>query len=116
LNGAPGIYSARYDTTPQKRIDKLLANLAQTDNRRAKFVCAMTLVDKNGEILTQEKGECVGEITKQQAGTNGFGYDPIFKPDNFDITIAEMSECEKNQISHRSIALRKILTFIQKLA
>ena len=114
LGGEPGIYSARYDSTPQKRIDKLLKNLAPFGNRRAKFVCAMTLVDNNGEILNQEIGECHGMIANSQAGDNGFGYDPIFVPDGYDITIAQMSEEKKNQISHRSKALRQMIEYIQK--
>lgn len=113
LNGAPGIHSARYADTPQARIDKLLNNLAQQTNRRAQFVCVMTLVDENGNILTQQKGVCNGEIAKAQSGTNGFGYDPIFVVDNYGITMADMSEEQKNSISHRSIALRKIISFIK---
>ena len=114
LNGAPGIYSARYDTTPQKRIDKLLNNIAPFGNRSAKFVCAMTLVDKNGEIIHQVVGECKGQISKTQSGTNGFGYDPIFIPDGFNITIADMPETLKNNISHRGNALRMMIDFIAK--
>ncbi len=114
LNGAPGIYSARYDTTPQKRIDKLLNNIAPFGNRSAKFVCAMTLVDKNGEIIHQVVGECKGQISKTQSGTNGFGYDPIFIPDGFNITIADMPETLKNSISHRGNALRMMIDFIAK--
>lgn len=113
LNGEPGIYSARYDSTPQKRIDKLLANMSNSSNRRAKFVCAMTLVDKDGNIIRQEIGECHGQIALNQAGVNGFGYDPVFIPDGYDITIAQMSEEEKNTISHRSRALRKMIKFIK---
>ncbi len=112
LKGEPGIYSARYDTTPQKRIDKLLNNLTDAANRRAKFVCAMTLVDKDGNVIRQEVGECHGVIAQNQAGDNGFGYDPIFIPDGYSITIAQMSEDEKNTISHRSRALRKMIEFI----
>lgn len=113
LNGEPGIYSARYDSTPQKRIDKLLNNLAPFGNRNAKFVCAMTLVDEFGQVLDKEVGECYGKIAKIQSGHNGFGYDPIFIPDGYDATIAEMSEEIKNTISHRSIALNKVLEFIK---
>jgi len=113
LNGEPGIYSARYAKTPQERIDKLLANLAPSGNRKAKFVCAMTLVDEYGNILDKETGECYGEITKNQAGINGFGYDPVFMPDGYGITMAEMSEDLKNSISHRSVALKKIIAYIQ---
>lgn len=112
LNGEPGIHSARYDTTPQKRIDKLLKNLNNTANMRAKFVCAMTLVDKDGNIIKQEIGECCGHITREQKGTNGFGYDPIFIPDGYDVTMAQLSESQKNEISHRSRALRKMIEFI----
>jgi XTP/dITP diphosphohydrolase len=114
LNGEPGIYSARYESTPQKRIDKLLTNLANAENRSAKFVCAMTLVDKFGNILNQEVGECHGTIAKAQSGTNGFGYDPIFIPKGYTITISQMSEEKKNQLSHRSIALNKMIKFIQE--
>lgn len=114
LGGEPGIYSARYEKTPQKRIEKLLKNLTPFGNRKAKFVCAMTLVNAKGEILNQTIGECHGVIAKTPAGTNGFGYDPVFIPDGYDITIAQMPESLKNQISHRSIALNKMLKFIQK--
>ncbi|MBO6088273.1 RdgB/HAM1 family non-canonical purine NTP pyrophosphatase [bacterium] len=113
LNGAPGIYSARYAETQQKKIDKLLNELKEQTNRKAKFVCAMTLVSPDGKIIFQTTGECYGIITEKQAGTNGFGYDPIFRPDGFDINIAEMSDEEKNAISHRGNALRKVLEFLK---
>ena len=113
LNGEPGIYSARYDDTPQKRINKLLKNLANSTNRRAKFVCDMTLVDESGNILNHEVGECHGKISQIQSGINGFGYDPIFIPDGYNITMAEMSEDLKNSISHRSVALQKMLDYIK---
>lgn len=127
LSGAPGIHSARYDTTPQKRIDKLLNAIKNEQNRRAKFVCAMTLVNPKGEILFQTTGECKGEIAYSQKGINGFGYDPIFIPDTAlspvlrttspvergkEITMAEMSEDEKNKISHRANALKKVLEYL----
>ncbi len=114
LNGAPGIYSARYADSPQERIDKLLSVLKDTDKRNAKFVCAMTLVDKNGNILFQTRGECFGQIAYKQSGVNGFGYDPVFltKDTDYKQTMAEMSEEEKNKISHRGRALRKVLEFL----
>lgn len=90
----------------------MLNNLTDAANRRAKFVCAMTLVDKDGNVIRQEVGECHGVIAQNQAGDNGFGYDPIFIPDGYSITIAQMSEDEKNTISHRSRALRKMIEFI----
>ena len=113
LNGEPGIHSARYADTPQARIDKLLGNLTEVANRKAKFVCAMTLVDEFGNILDKEIGECYGEIATEQSGTNGFGYDPIFLVDGYGVTMAEMSEDLKNTISHRANALAKIITYIK---
>lgn len=113
LDGAPGIYSARYADTPQARINKLLNAMNQKENRRAKFVCAMTLVSPNGEIIFQTRGECHGNIAYKQAGTNGFGYDPIFLVGNSSTTMAELSETEKNKISHRGQALRNVLEFLK---
>lgn len=113
LGGEPGIYSARYESTPQRRIDKLLKNLAPFGNRKAKFVCAMTLVDEFGNILNKEIGECYGQIAKTQSGINGFGYDPIFLVDGYNITMADMSEELKNTISHRSVALNKMTEYIK---
>ena len=113
LNGEPGIHSARYADTPQARIDKLLDNLTDVANRKAKFVCAMTLVDEFGNILDKEIGECYGEIATEQSGTNGFGYDPVFLVDGYGVTMAEMSEDLKNTISHRANALAKIITYIK---
>ena len=120
LDGAPGIYSARYAETPQKRIDKLLDNLRGIKNRKAKFVCSMSLVSADGDLIFQTKGECHGYITDKQAGTNGFGYDPIFVPllpqtlgEGTIRTMAELSQDEKNAISHRGKALRNVLEFLE---
>ncbi len=133
LGGAPGIHSARYAQTAQARIDKLLGVLQNEKNRKAKFVCVMTLVDKDGNILFQTRGECHGEIAYKQSGTHGFGYDPIFLVEEGKNgsaatdgnvvsqtgvgaegkrTMAEMSEDEKNEISHRGRALRKVLEYL----
>lgn len=114
LGGAPGIHSARYAETAQARIDKLLTELHDADNRNAKFVCAMTLVDAEGNLIYQTRGECKGKITEKQSGTNGFGYDPVFLVENTTFTMAEMSEVYKNEISHRGRALRKVLEFLSK--
>lgn len=113
LDGAPGIYSARYAETPQDRINKLLTNLAPFTNRNAKFVCAMTLVDEFGNVLNKEIGECHGKIANVPSGINGFGYDPIFIADGYGVTLADMSEELKNSISHRSAALLKMLSYIK---
>ena len=115
LNGAPGIHSARYADTPQARIDKLLDALKFVENRNAKFVCAMTLINPKGEIEFSTKGECLGEIAKTQFGINGFGYDPVFKVKNTNKTMAEMSDDEKNKISHRSLALQKVLAHLDDI-
>lgn len=117
LNGAPGIRSARYAETPQARIDKLLNAINGKTARSAKFVCAMTLVNENGDILLQTRGECFGKISEKQSGINGFGYDPIFltKDTDYKLTMAEMSEEEKNQISHRGRALRDVLKFLETI-
>lgn len=114
LNGAPGIHSARYAETPQARIDKLLNAIKSFENRKAKFVCAMTLVNSNGDVLFQTRGECHGEIAREQTGVNGFGYDPVFIVEGTSQSMAEMSEEEKNLISHRGIALRKVLEYLKK--
>lgn len=117
LNGAPGIHSARYAETPQARIDKLLSAINGKTARSAKFVCAMTLVDENGDILFQTRGECFGKISEKQSGINGFGYDPVFltKDTDYKLTMAEMSEDDKNQISHRGRALRNVLQFLETI-
>lgn len=115
LNGAPGMHSARYANTPQARIDKLLGAIKSEENRNAKFVCAMTLINPNGEIEFTSKGECHGTIAKTQFGENGFGYDPIFIVGNTNKTMAEMSETEKNKISHRSLALKKVLAHLDNI-
>jgi len=108
LNGAPGIHSARYADTAQARIDKLLYAIKNANNRKAKFVCAMTLVDEGGNILFQTRGECHGDIAKEQSGLNGFGYDPIFFVPELGKTTAELSPEQKNAISHRGKALQKM--------
>jgi len=114
LNGEPGIYSARYAPSPQERIDKLLKNLSNSNNRKAKFVCAMTLIGEDGKLLFADKGECQGSIATKQAGNGGFGYDPVFLVDGMNgKTMAELTEEEKNSVSHRGNALRKVLKFIQ---
>jgi XTP/dITP diphosphohydrolase len=115
LDGAPGLYSARYAGTQDEKIARLLKELDGKEDRKAKFVCCMTLVDKDGNVVHTTRGECLGHIIKERKGTNGFGYDPVFMPDGFDITLAEMSEDGKNAISHRGRALVKMLDFIKDM-
>ena len=115
LDGGPGIHSARYAETAQARIDKLLDVLKDVpdEKRGAKFVCAMVLLDKNGEVLFSDRGECHGNIGFEAKGENGFGYDPIFLVNGGDLTMAELPEDEKNKISHRAIALQKVINFLK---
>ena len=115
LDGAPGLYSARYAGTQDEKIARILKELDGKEDRKAKFVCCMTLVDKDGNVVHTTRGECHGHIIKERKGTNGFGYDPVFMPDGFDITLAEMSEDGKNAISHRGKALVKMLDFIKDM-
>jgi len=114
LNGAPGIYSARYAETPEKRIERVLKELDGIKNRDAHFNCAMTLINPNGGIEYTYEGKCFGSITTEAKGINGFGYDPIFLVNNDTRTMAELSEDEKNKISHRSVALNKVLDYIKE--
>lgn len=115
LGGAPGIYSSRYADTPKARIKKLLFELNNVpiENRGAHFVCAMVLVDKNGKMLFSDKGECHGKIGFEVKGQNGFGYDPVFLVGDGDLTMAEMSEDDKNKISHRGLVLNKFIEFLK---
>ena len=113
LKGKPGIYSARYAETPQKRIDRVLSELKDEKDRTAHFTCVMTLISPNGDIALQAEGICEGSIVKQQRGKNGFGYDPIFLLKNSDKTMAELSDDEKNQVSHRSKALRQVIDYLK---
>lgn len=114
LNGAPGLYSARYAGTQAEKIEKLLDEMKDKTDRRAKFVCTMTLLDASGKTLCVKTGECHGQIAYKQAGCGGFGYDPIFLVDGTEKTMAEMSETEKNEISHRGRALRMVLDFLNR--
>lgn len=113
LNGNPGIYSARYADTPQTRIERVLRELEGVKDRSARFVCAMTLINPEGEVAFACKGICEGSIIEKQRGTHGFGYDPIFLLKDSVRTMAELSDEEKNRVSHRSKALRQVLEFIK---
>ena len=115
LNGAPGLYSARYAGSQAEKIERILRELDGVENRKAKFVCCMTLLDNNGKMIYQTTGECHGSIIKEAKGVNGFGYDPVFMPEGYDITIAEMSEDKKNQISHRANALHDVINYPESL-
>lgn len=112
LGGEPGIFSSRYAENDAARIEKVLKNLEGKDNRRARFVCVIAIAI-NGEVIDTFEGEVKGVIVDAPRGENGFGYDPIFQPDGYDKTFGEMSDEEKNKISHRADAVRKALEFIE---
>lgn len=116
LNGAPGVYSARYageQKDANDNMDKLLDELKGKSNRKANFktVIALNLNGKQN-LFT---GIIDGKIIEEKIGTNGFGYDPIFVADGFDKTFAELTMEEKSTISHRGIASRKLIDFLKKM-
>lgn len=109
LNNEPGVYSARYAGEPvdhQKNIDKVLQKMQNIENRSAKFVTVIALILDGKEYHFE--GEVLGTIRRERSGNKGFGYDPIFEPIGYNITFAEMSEEQKNAISHRARALAKM--------
>jgi XTP/dITP diphosphohydrolase len=113
LNGAPGVYSARYAGEPKddsKNIDKLLLNLEKQSNRKANFKTVICL-NYNGK-QTLFTGIINGKIIEERIGTNGFGYDPIFVADGMTQTFAELSMEEKSGISHRGIAVKQLVEFL----
>ncbi|MBC8882450.1 non-canonical purine NTP diphosphatase [Flavobacterium piscinae] len=116
LNGEPGVYSARY-AGQQKNADdnmnKLLSNLANKENKKAQFKTVICL-NLNGYQHVFE-GIIKGEIINEKRGSEGFGYDPIFIPNGYDKTFAEMSIGEKSKISHRGLAVEKLVHFLNKL-
>lgn len=115
LNGAPGIYSARYGKSDQDRINRLLKELKNQPNRQAQFICAIAISRPDGTIALQTEGICHGEILTATRGENGFGYDPIFYVPNQQQTFAEMSPEIKNKVSHRGLAFEQLLPQLQQL-
>ncbi|MCU0429523.1 MAG: RdgB/HAM1 family non-canonical purine NTP pyrophosphatase [Cytophagaceae bacterium] len=114
LGGEPGVYSARWagpGCTPADNIQKLLSRLQGQSNRKARFRTVVTLILK-GEIHAFE-GIVNGTITEELRGEKGFGYDPVFIPDGETLTFAELSMEQKNKLSHRGIAVRKLVSFLQ---
>jgi XTP/dITP diphosphohydrolase len=120
LGGAPGVFSARYAGAHASDADRrtlLLSELGKTgdSNRRARFVAVVAISKPNGEILNLSEGICNGTITFAPRGTGGFGYDPLFIPDGYTQTFAELPDTIKNQISHRARALLGTRTFLSQL-
>jgi XTP/dITP diphosphohydrolase len=115
LNGAPGVFSARYAGTPsspEANIAKLLHELKDVENRSARFRTVISLFIGGQEF--QFEGICNGKITHEKMGGSGFGYDPIFIPDGASTSFAMMSNAEKNSFSHRKKAMDKLIQFLQK--
>ena len=114
LDGRPGIYSARYAGNHDfaKNMDKVLEELEEVENRKAYFVTVMCLVDETGTNYFE--GRVYGNLTKEVRGEKGFGYDPIFIPENYEITFAEMKAEDKNKISHRKKAIEQFLEFMER--
>ena len=114
LNGAPGVYSARYageHCSYQDNVNKMLNAMKGCENRKAAFRTVIAL-NLNGETYYFE-GRCDGQITREQRGSEGFGYDPIFQPDGYEQTFAELGSEVKNSISHRGRATRKLMEFLK---
>lgn len=111
LNGEPGVYSARYapgghDATDREKYEYLLSKMSSMENRRAKFVTSICCIFPNGDIIRTE-GEIHGEILPTPDGEGGFGYDPVFRPDGYEHSMAVLGPEVKNRISHRANALAK---------
>ena len=115
LNGEPGVYSARYsgvERNSDKNIELVLTKLKNKSNRNSRFKTIISLII-DGKSVNFE-GVVEGKITEEKRGSNGFGYDPIFQPDGYASTFGEMSLKEKNKISHRSIAINKMVQYLKE--
>ncbi len=125
LHGAPGVYSARYaggkGHDSEANMRKLLAELADKDNRRARFRTVIALIELGDESscgcaavkkVTEFEGIVRGTITREKHGAEGFGYDPIFQPEGYDQTFAELGTDVKNTISHRAVATQKLADYL----
>ena len=115
LNGAPGVFSARFageQKSDKDNIEKVLTQLKGIENRKAQFKTVIALnLNKQQNLFT---GKIKGTITQFEKGSQGFGYDPIFQPNDYTVTFAEMSQSEKSAISHRGLAVMQLLTFLKK--
>lgn len=112
LNNEPGVYSARYSGSRDMKANMslLLANLKDQQNRRACFITVISLILEGKEYFFE--GRIEGYIGHEPSGEGGFGYDPLFIPEGYDKTFAELDASEKNRISHRAVAVQKLLTFL----
>ena len=123
LGGAPGVYSARYSrmgkilfpelSPAEGNIKKLLLEMKAADNRRARFRTVISLIQEGAEH--RFVGICEGQISEEPAGSEGFGYDPVFIPDSYSLSFAEMDLAEKNRISHRAKAVQALVQFLNRM-
>lgn len=116
LNGAPGVYSARYGNSDSERIQRLLTALGEHPDRSARFVCVIAVARPDGTIALQTEGICPGEILQTPQGKGGFGFDPIFYVPDHQQTFAEMPLELKQSISHRGKALQALLPQLAAIA
>lgn len=117
LGGAPGVFSARYagpEKIAEKNVAKLLKEMKNTENRKAQFKTVIALIFEEKEYLFE--GICKGEITHQPTGNQGFGYDPVFQPNGFVETFAQMDLTQKTAIGHRGKAVEKLIDFFDSKA
>ncbi len=117
LDGAPGVYSARYageNATDAQNVEKLLDALKDEENRKAAFECVISIAVPTGAALTYES-RCEGVLTREPVGENGFGYDPLFFFPEFNKTFAQLSIAEKGEISHRGKALKEVSSEMDKI-
>ena len=115
LDGAPGVYSARYggeDLSFSEKMVLILAQMKNAESRRARFSCVMVLAGSEGETLCSAEGVCMGSIAESPLGAGGFGYDPIFIPDGFGTTFGQLPPAVKQQISHRGRAAMLIRRYL----
>ena len=120
LGGGPGVYSARYageGSTDSENNAKLLDELSgiADDERTARFQCAIVIVDQSGRELAMAEGACEGRIGSEPRGSHGFGYDPLFVPEGYAQTMAELGPETKNEISHRAKAAAKLVPILREL-
>ncbi len=123
LGGEPGVYSARYaggeGHDSEANMTKLLANLGENNNRKARFRTVIALIEKADDgaqpKVSQFEGIVCGEIIRERRGQGGFGYDPIFQPEGYDKTFAELGHEVKNKISHRARAVKKLADYLKEM-
>ncbi len=114
LDGRPGVFSARYagvDRNPGDNIQKILSELEEINNRKARFISCIAFIDDQ-KVMNVFSGKVEGKISSTPMGTGGFGYDPVFIPYGFDQTFGQLSDEIKNRISHRALAMQQFMSYL----